>query len=154
MEDFACVSTASRPIFVEMIPFRIAPRFVSRVWGWQDLRPWYDRVAREEPIGEVWLTANESEVATGPQAGKTLGDIFNQYAGSMLGEGAVAAGSPLLIKVIFAREKLSVQVHPDDRMAQKYGEPRGKTECWYAITAEPGAQVAVGMKSGTTMEAV
>ncbi len=59
-----------------------------------------------------------------------------------------------LIKMIFAREKLSVQVHPDDKMAQKYGEPRGKTECWYALAAEPGAEVAAGLKPGVTLEQV
>ncbi len=56
--------------------------------------------------------------------------------------------------MIFAREKLSVQVHPDDRLAQKYGEPRGKTECWYALAAEAGAQVAAGLKSGVTLDAL
>jgi mannose-6-phosphate isomerase len=60
----------------------------------------------------------------------------------------------LLIKVIFAREKLSVQVHPDDNMAHKYGEPRGKSECWYALDAEPGAQVAAGLKPGVTLDQV
>jgi mannose-6-phosphate isomerase len=60
----------------------------------------------------------------------------------------------LLIKVILAKEKLSVQVHPDDKMAQKYGEPRGKTECWYVLAAEPGAQVALGLKPGVTVEQV
>ena len=62
--------------------------------------------------------------------------------------------SPLLVKVLFAREKLSVQVHPDDRMAQKYGDARGKTECWYALAAEPGAKVAVGLKPGVTLDEV
>ena len=66
----------------------------------------------------------------------------------MLGDDAPSGDSPLLIKVIFAREKLSVQVHPDDRMAQKYGQPRGKTECWYALAAEPEAQVAAGAEAG------
>ena len=47
-----------------------------------------------------------------------------------------------------------MQVHPDDRMAQKYGDPRGKTECWYALAAEPGAQVAVGLKTGVTLAQV
>jgi hypothetical protein len=60
----------------------------------------------------------------------------------------------LLIKVIFAKEKLSVQVHPDDKMAQKYGDPRGKTECWYVLEAEPGAQVACGLKPGVTLDQV
>jgi len=59
-----------------------------------------------------------------------------------------------LMKVIFAREKLSVQVHPDDRLAQKYGQPRGKTECWYVLAAEPGAAVAAGFKPGTTLDQV
>jgi mannose-6-phosphate isomerase len=59
-----------------------------------------------------------------------------------------------LIKVIFAREKLSVQVHPDDAMARKYSSPRGKTECWYTLAADPGAQVACGLKPGVTAEKV
>jgi mannose-6-phosphate isomerase len=47
-----------------------------------------------------------------------------------------------------------VQVHPDDKMAQKYGEPRGKSECWYALAAEPGAEVAAGLKPGVTLDRV
>ena len=148
------MSTASRPVVVEMIPFRIQPRFVGRVWGWKDLHPWYDRVAGQEPIGEVWLTGDDCEIATGPHAGKSLGAVFHDYAGAMLGPSATGSGSPLLIKVIFAREKLSVQVHPDDHLAQKYGEPRGKTECWYALSADPDAQVAVGLKPGVSMDAI
>ena len=148
------MSTASRSIFVEMAPFRIEPRFVGRVWGWNDLHPWYKKVARQEPIGEVWLTGDDCEVATGPHAKKTLAAIFDEMPRALLGKDAPHTDSPLLIKVIFAREKLSVQVHPDDRLAQKYGQPRGKTECWYALAADPGAQVAVGLKSGVTMDQV
>jgi mannose-6-phosphate isomerase len=59
-----------------------------------------------------------------------------------------------LIKVIFAKGKLSVQVHPDDAMARKYGDPRGKTECWYVLEAEPGAQVACGLKPGVTLDEI
>ena len=54
-------------------------------------------------------------------------------------------------QVLFPEDKLSVQVHPDDKMAQKYGDPRGKTECWYALAAKPGAEVAVGLKPGVTL---
>lgn len=141
-------------VFVELTPFRIEPRFVGRVWGSKDLRPWYDFVAKEEPIGEVWLTGDDCEIATGPHAGTTLGEIFKEQPQAMLGDRAFSSDSPLLIKVIFAREKLSVQVHPDDRLAQKYGQPRGKTECWYALAAEAGAQVAAGLKAGVTMDEV
>jgi mannose-6-phosphate isomerase len=136
-------------------PFRIEPRFVGRVWGYQDLRPWYDRVAAAgEPLGEVWLTGDDCVVATGAHAAQTLGALFAEAPEAMLGAHAGAAGSPLLVKMIFAREKLSVQVHPDDAMAQKYGEPRGKTECWYALAAEPGAQVAAGLKPGVTLDQI
>ncbi len=135
----------------ELAPFRIDPVFTARVWGFRDLRPWYDRVAEGDPIGEVWLTGDECAVATGPHAGKKLGTLFKDESAALLGPDAPAAGPPLLIKTIFAKEKLSVQVHPDDAMARKYGEPRGKTECWYTLAAEPGAEVAVGVKPGTTL---
>jgi mannose-6-phosphate isomerase len=139
----------------ELAPFRIAPRFVGRVWGYRDLRPWYDRVAASgEPIGEVWLTGDECLVATGPHAGKALGGLFAEIPEVMLGKAATRRGSPLLIKVLFAREKLSVQVHPDDSLAQKYGQPCGKTECWYVLAAEPGAKVAVGLNPGVTLDKI
>jgi mannose-6-phosphate isomerase len=93
-------------------------------------------------------------VATGPHAGKTLAGLFGEASEALLGSDAPSPASPLLLKVIFAREKLSVQVHPNDKLAQKYGQPRGKTECWYALAAEPGAQVAVGLKPGVTLERV
>jgi mannose-6-phosphate isomerase len=137
-----------------MAPFRIDPRYDPRVWGYRDLRPWYDHVADGEPIGEVWLTGDECLVATGPHAGKKLGDLFGEASDALLGAGAPSPASPLLIKVLFAKEKLSVQVHPDDTMAHKYGQPRGKTECWYALAAEAGAQLALGLKPGVTLDKI
>jgi mannose-6-phosphate isomerase len=92
-------------------------------------------------------------VATGPHAGKRLDELFAETPEPLLGPGA-PAGSPLLIKVLFAKQKLSVQVHPDDKMAQKYGDPRGKTECWYTLAAEPGAKVALGLRPGVTLQQV
>lgn len=130
------------------------PRYDVRVWGYRDLRPWYDHVAQGDPIGEVWLTGDDSLVATGPHAGKKLSALFREAHEQLLGPGTPMTESPLLIKVLFAKEKLSVQVHPDDRMAQKYGDPRGKTECWYALAAEPDAKVALGLKDGVTIEQV
>ena len=135
-------------------PFRIAPQFVNRVWGWTKLDPWFAQTAQGEPIGEAWLTGDDCVAETGTWAGQKLGEIFAEDRESLLGSSARGEGSPLLIKVIFAKDKLSVQVHPDDAMAQKYGSPRGKTECWYALAAEPGAQVACGLKAGVTAEKV
>jgi mannose-6-phosphate isomerase len=139
---------------VQLAPFRIDPKFDVRVWGYQDLRPWFDVRAENGPLGEAWLTGDMCLVATGPHKGKRLDSVFQEAHEALLGPGVRTTDSPLLIKVIFAKEKLSVQVHPDDKMAQKYGDPRGKTECWYALDAEPGAEVAVGLKPGVTLEQV
>ena len=143
------------------VPFRIAPWYSERVWGYQDLHPWYDQVAKGEPLGEAWLTGDQCEVASGPHSGKKLGELFAEHPKELLGpalphssEDDALSPSPLLIKVIFANEKLSVQVHPDDAMAQKYGDPRGKTECWYVLEAKPGAQVALGLKPDVDMNEV
>ncbi len=146
---------SSGPITPPLLPpFRIEPRFVARVWGSRDLRPWYDRTVEPggEPIGEVWLTGDDCVAATGAHAGKKLIELFQQMPSLLLGADAPAQASPLLIKLIFAKEKLSVQVHPDDEMARKYGQPRGKTECWYALAAQPGALVAVGLKQGVSLD--
>ena len=140
-----------------LAPFQVQPTFSERIWGTKDLRPWYNFVTEGNPVGEVWLTGDESRASTGVLAGKTLGEIFAEHSQEMLGASAPASvqgASPLLLKLIFAHDKLSVQVHPDDRLAQKYGEPRGKTECWYTIAAEPGAAVAAGLRPGVTLETV
>jgi mannose-6-phosphate isomerase len=148
------MAASPQPTLHQLAPFRIEPLFTERVWGFDDLRPWFDVVAHGAPIGEVWLTGDKSVVATGPHAGKTLAAVFEAEHDALLGSVAPSPGSPLLIKVIFAKEKLSVQVHPDDALAHKYGEPRGKTECWYALEAAAGAEVAVGLKPGTTLDQV
>jgi mannose-6-phosphate isomerase len=148
------VSQPMDSVFAALAPFLIEPRLVGRVWGWSDLHPWYNHVADKEPIGEVWLSGDECKVASGPHTGSMLREVFQKAPEAMLGKGSDSSESPLLIKVIFAREKLSVQVHPDDRLARKYREPRGKTECWYALAAEPYAQVAVGLTPDTTMSQV
>ncbi len=160
---------AGDSVFAALSPFRIEPSLVARVWGSRDLRPWYEWPAEGptkekqppgsgqssgEPVGEVWLTGDDCRVATGPHAGKSLASLFKEDPEALLGHGVPSLDSPLLIKVIFAREKLSVQVHPDDQLAQKYGQPRGKTECWYALASEPGAQVAAGLKPGVTLDQV
>ena len=145
----------SQPVASAWVPFRIHPFFSERVWGVHDLRPWFHQAAAGDPIGEAWLTGDQCIVASGPHAGKTLGALFAESSQALLGNSAPRnGGSPLLIKILFVREKLSVQVHPDDKMAQKYGDPRGKTECWYVLEAEPGAQVACGLKPGVTLDQI
>jgi mannose-6-phosphate isomerase len=144
----------SNPGPAQLAPFRIEPYYRERVWGFLDLRPWYDHRAAGEPIGEVWLTGDNCKIATGEHTGTTLGQLFREMPDALLGKGAPSPEPPLLLKMLFAKEKLSVQVHPDDRMARKYGEPVGKTECWYVVAAEPGAALALGVKPGVTLDQI
>jgi mannose-6-phosphate isomerase len=124
-------------------PFLLQPRFVHRVWGRRNLEPWYADTGTNEPVGEVWMTGVECVAETGPEKGKPLGELAKQFPGQ-LGNGEY----PLLVKMLFPDDKLSVQVHPNDEQAQKLGLPRGKTECWYVLEAQAGAQVMLGLTRG------
>jgi mannose-6-phosphate isomerase len=136
----------------DLYPLLLLPIFDERPWGVRDLRPIYTKVVKE-PIGESWLTWGESCIANGPLAGRTLGGIAREYQRELVGSAAVYEDRfPLLVKFLFPAEKLSVQVHPDDAGAQRMGQSYGKTECWYVLRADPGAQVALGLRSGTTLE--
>ncbi len=121
-------------------PFRLKPWFSERVWGKKDLSPWYTDTGTTELVGEAWLTGPQCVVETGAFAGQTLASVSEHLGGEF----------PLLVKLLFPNEKLSVQVHPDDLQAQAVGETRGKTECWYVLEAEPGAYVSLGLKKGVS----
>src|SRR5271167_873695 len=136
----------------QLYPFLLIPIFDERPWGSLDLRPVYTRIVKE-PIGESWLTWEDNRVANGPLAGQSLGELSKKFGRELVGQAACFDNRfPLLVKFLFPGDKLSVQVHPDDEQANKIGQPCGKTECWYALRAQPGAQVALGLKSGVTLE--
>ena len=109
-----------------------------------------------EPIGEAWMTGNESRFANGPFRGQTLGEAWPTMTPEWVGNAVVRDPLfPLLVKFIFTEEKLSVQVHPDDAYAAEHEQAaggRGKTEMWYALMARPGAEVLVGLDSAVTAE--
>jgi mannose-6-phosphate isomerase len=137
----------------DLYPLLMVPHFDRRPWGARDLAPLYDRHAEpgEEPIGEVWLTWDRCQVGNGPLTGVLLGELCQRFGRDLVGAAArETARFPLLMKFLFPREKLSVQVHPDDEAAQRYGEPCGKTECWYVVSSDKGAQIGLGLKPGTT----
>jgi mannose-6-phosphate isomerase len=136
-----------------LYPFLLLPEFYERVWGARDLRPYFIRVAEHDPIGEVWLTGEDCRVANGPLASQTLRDLAEQFGSALNGTAAPQPSRfPLLIKFLFPRQKLSVQVHPGDELARQAGQPCGKTECWYIARALPGAQVGVGLRPGINRE--
>jgi mannose-6-phosphate isomerase len=122
----------------------------------RSLLPWYDRTIPEpeEPIGEAWLTGNDCVIETGPHHGTTLAALAKQHPAELLGPFAGEGDYPLLLKIIFTKDKLSVQVHPDDALAQQNGYPRGKTECWYFLDAERGAKIDLGVKPGATLKSI
>jgi len=139
-------------------PFRVEPTFSPRIWGSRSLAPLYpDKTNLAEPIGEAWLTDVNCRVANGPFAGKTLGEAWGEMPAEWRGGNfSVARDFPLLLKFIFPTDKLSIQVHPDDAYAsvhEKAAGGRGKTEMWHVVSAEPGARLLAGLKSGVTKEA-
>jgi mannose-6-phosphate isomerase len=137
----------------ELYPLLLKPQFVERIWGSRDLSPLFSEVPGEAPIGEVWLTGDECHVANGALAGASLGELCRRFGRELVGETARETDRfPLLVKFLFPRDKLSVQVHPDDETARRSGLPCGKTECWYVLKAEPGAKIGLGLKADTTRE--
>jgi mannose-6-phosphate isomerase len=132
-----------------LAPFLLKPTFSERVWGRPSLKPWYEETGTKELVGEAWLTGPDCIVETGDLEGKTFKTVAADHSAE-LGGGEF----PLLVKMLFPNAKLSVQVHPNDTQAQAMGQPRGKTECWYVLEAEPGATVALGLKPGVTPDKV
>lgn len=138
-------------------PARLDPIFSLRPWGARSLAPLFPEKSNlTETIGEAWLTGLECKFATGPFAGKKLGEAWPDMDASWRGTSiARDADFPLLVKFLFTREKLSVQVHPDDDYASRHEAKvggRGKTEMWYVLHAEPGADVLLGLKPDVTRE--
>ena len=137
---------------LELYPLLLIPSFDERPWGVRDLRPVYTKVVKE-PIGESWLTWSDNRIANGPLSGETLGQVAQEHGRALVGQATPYDDRfPLLVKFLFTADKLSVQVHPDDEAARRVGEPFGKTECWYVLDAKPGAQVALGLKPGVSVE--
>src|SRR5258708_30480578 len=135
----------------QLYPLLMSPAFDPRPWGTLDLSPIYPNHKFGEKIGEAWLTGDQCIVINGPLAKRSLADLSAEFKTQLVGEAARDPKRfPLLLKFLFPEEKLSVQVHPDDATAQRFGEPWGKTECWYVAHAKPGSQIALGWKSGVT----
>jgi mannose-6-phosphate isomerase len=129
--------------------FRLLPQFKVRIWGIDDLSGWFSDAGNNR-IGEAWFTAGENRTSLGP----TLADVL-RASPQWLGTGANSEHPglcPLLIKLLFTSSRLSVQVHPKDDYAQKHHQSLGKTEAWFVIKAEPGAEVALGFKEPISAE--
>ncbi len=135
----------------QLYPLLMSPTFDPRPWGTLDLAPIYPNHKFNEKIGEAWLTGDHCQVMNGSLARRTLAELSKEFGPELVGTAARDTQRfPLLLKFLFPEEKLSVQVHPDDATAQRFGDPWGKTECWYVAHARPGSQIALGLKPGVT----
>ncbi len=139
-----------------LYPFVFRPVFKDRIWGGRELeRLFAKKLPAGQPVGESWEISDRpgdaSVIANGPLAGKTLRWLMENHAAEILGDAKSAAEGrfPLLCKILDAREKLSLQVHPPaDKAKELNGEP--KTEMWFIADAAPDASLYVGLKRGVT----
>jgi mannose-6-phosphate isomerase len=139
-----------------LYPLTFHPIFKERVWGGREMERLYQKkLPADRPIGESWEISDRpgdvSIIANGPLAGKNLRWLMENHATEILGGAKSAIGNrfPLLCKILDAREKLSLQVHPPaSKAAELKGEP--KTEMWFIADAAPGAELFVGLKRGVT----
>src|SRR5205085_831584 len=131
-------------------PLTFEPIFMERIWGGRKLADLFGKkLPSDKSIGESWEIVDRPEaqsvVANGPLKGKTLHELWSQHRKEVFGDLPEAPRFPLLIKLLDAQEKLSLQVHPPEKIAVKLGgEP--KTECWYVAHAESGAELFIGFK--------
>jgi mannose-6-phosphate isomerase len=137
-----------------LTPLRIVPLEKQRVWGGSRLRP-----PQALPIGELWVAGPWLTVAAGRQAGRTLEEVAEELGERLVGAVAPAGQVPrfpLLVKLIDPAAWLSVQVHPDDATARRLEGPGavGKTEAWYVLESEPGAEILLGTRPGVTLDQV
>jgi mannose-6-phosphate isomerase len=139
-----------------MEPIVFKPLYMPRVWGGRALEDLYGRaLPDDQPYGESWEISDregeQSIVTTGPFAGKSLHDLWLHQREELFGPGLDSDRFPLLIKILDARDDLSIQVHPPAEIAERLeGEP--KTEMWYIAHANPGAKLYLGLRKGVQSE--
>ncbi|WP_016756906.1 type I phosphomannose isomerase catalytic subunit [Leptospira santarosai] len=136
---------------------RFYPIYKERIWGGRKLGDFSGRKIPEGNIGESWEVSDYgndvSVIRNGPLAGKDFRTAYLENTDSILGRPFRGKSFPLLIKIIDAKEKLSVQVHPDDSYAEKYDpQSAGKKEAWIVLQAEPGAKLICGFSNATNRE--
>lgn len=140
-----------------MYPLKFRPVYQERVWGGTNLAQKYGRPLTSNIIGESWeISAHPnglSLVENGSLQGLSIPEITRQYGTAFLGTktpGSAHQKFPLLVKLLDANDRLSVQVHPDDEYALKNEGELGKFEIWYILSAEPGSKIVYGLNPGTT----
>src|ERR1700748_2129540 len=135
-----------------LYPLKFKTIYKDKIWGGQKIRTYLHKDFGDLPnCGETWeisgVKSDVSIVDNGALAGESLADLLEQFKGQLVGDKVYAHFGnifPLLVKFIDANEDLSIQVHPDDKLAKERHNSFGKTEMWYVIEADPGSTLITG----------
>ena len=137
--------------------YKFKPLLKSTLWGGDKIIPFKHLDSQQQQVGESWeisgVKDNETQVANGPMAGKSLNQLVSLQGEKLVGrQNYTRFGNefPLLIKFIDARQDLSIQVHPTDEIAHRQGKERGKTEMWYIMDSAPDAKLYCGLRKKIT----
>jgi len=141
----------------QLLKFR--PILQDKIWGGEKLHTLLHKKSESKNLGESWeisdVPNNVSVVANGELAGKSLQELISTFKEALVGKKVYEQFGqkfPLLIKFIDAKEALSIQLHPNDDLAKKRHNSFGKTEMWYVMQADKGANLIVGFKKEVTPE--
>lgn len=141
---------------MKLYPMKLIPATKDIIWGGRRLIDSYHKRGDAERLAESWeLTVRPdgmSVVANGEYAERTLGEFIDAAGADVIGKGYDGDRFPLLIKLIDARDRLSIQVHPSDEYSQRNENEYGKTEMWYIVEADEGAELVFGLSSDYTPE--
>lgn len=141
----------------ELYPMKFRPRFKEKIWGGHRMKTILGMDFSPLPnCGEAWVLSgvpgSETIVTNGFLEGNDLNELVEVYMEDLVGEAAFERFGnefPLLVKFIDSNDSLSIQVHPDDAMAARHGLGNGKSEMWYILQAEPGAEIISGFNRKT-----
>ena len=141
-----------------LYPLKFKPIFKDKIWGGRKIKDELGLDYGKLPnCGEVWLLSGlwdeQSEIANGDFEGDEINDLVETFMGDLVGEAVFdkyGEQFPLLLKIIDANDWLSVQVHPDDELAEKRGLGNGKTEMWYVMQADKDAELVMGFNQELT----
>lgn len=137
-----------------MQPLFMQPVFQEKIWGGNRLQDVFGFTLPSDKIGEDWAISAHphgvSVIDNGPFKGQNLAELWQNHQ-ELFGYQSEPV-FPLLVKILDAEDDLSVQVHPDDAYGEAHEGELGKTECWYIIDAEPGAEIVYGHHARTRAE--
>ena len=142
-----------------LYPLKFQPILKDKIWGGQKLQQLLHKSTSSTKAGESWeisdVEGDTSIVANGPLKGTSLKTLMDTYTSDLMGaKNFRQFGNkfPLLIKFIDAKQDLSVQLHPNDKLAKARHNSFGKTEMWYVVQADPASNLIVGFNQEMTPE--